>query len=241
MDDVTRVPLSRLRKLIAQRMLQSLQTSAQLTTVVEADVSEVAALRARGKAEFERRVGVKLTFLPFFALAALEALVGYPAINASLDSAGEFVEYHNYQNLGVAVDTDRGLVVPVVGGAGGMSLASLAIRIDELASKARANRLGPDDVYGATFTITNTGSRGALFDTPIVNPPQAAILGTGAVTRRVVPSSADGAKDGIAIRSMVYLCLSYDHRLIDGAVAADFLRDIKSRLEGADFGDLARL
>ena len=233
----TTQPLSRLRRVIAERMVESLQVSAQLTTVVEVDVTRIAALRDRVKDEFQAREGVKLTFLPFFAKAAVEALAAYPALNASLDLAAGTVTYHGEVNLGVAVDTDRGLLVPVVRDAGDLSVAGLARRITDLADRTRTNRVSPDELSGGTFTLTNTGSRGALFDTPIVNQPQVAILGTGSVVKRPIVIS-DGGSDVIAIRSMVYLALTYDHRLVDGADAARFLTAVRSRLEEGTFADV---
>ena len=233
----TTQPLSRLRRVIAERLVESLQVSAQLTTVVEVDVTRIAALRDRAKADFEAREGVKLTFLPFFAKAAVEALAAYPALNASIDMASGTVTYHGEVNLGVAVDTDRGLLVPVVRDAGDLSVAGLARRITDLADRTRTNKVSPDELSGGTFTLTNTGSRGALFDTPIINQPQVAILGTGSVVKRPVVIS-DGGSDVIAIRSMVYLALTYDHRLVDGADAARFLSAVRARLEDGTFADV---
>jgi 2-oxoglutarate dehydrogenase E2 component (dihydrolipoamide succinyltransferase) len=233
----TTQPLSRLRRVIAERMVESLQVSAQLTTVVEVDVTRIAALRDRAKADFEAREGVKLTFLPFFAKAAVEALAAYPSLNASIDQAAGTVTYHGEVNLGVAVDTDRGLLVPVVRDAGDLSVAGLARRITDLADRTRTNRVSPDELSGGTFTLTNTGSRGALFDTPIINQPQVAILGTGSVVKRPIVIS-DGGSDVIAIRSMVYLALTYDHRLVDGADAARFLTAVRARLEEGTFADV---
>jgi 2-oxoglutarate dehydrogenase E2 component (dihydrolipoamide succinyltransferase) len=227
--------MSRLRKVIAERMLDSLQTSAQLTTVAEVDVSRIAALRNRTKADFEAREGVKLSFLPFFAKATVEALKTFPMVNASIDTDAGTVTYHDVENLGVAVDTERGLLVPVVHGAGDLSVAGLARRIADLAERTRSSRITPDELTGGTFTLTNTGSRGALFDTPIINQPQVGILGTGAVVKRAVVVTDENGADSIAIRSMVYLALTYDHRLVDGADAARFLGALKARLEEAAF------
>ena len=225
--------MSRLRKVIAQRMVESLQVSAQLTTVVEVDVTKIARLRTRAKSEFERREGAKLSFLPFFALAAVEALKAHPNVNASVE--GDQITYHGQENLGVAVDTERGLLVPVIKNAGDLNIAGLARAIADLADRTRNNKITPDELGGGTFTLTNTGSRGALFDTPIINQPQVAILGTGAVVRRpVVVTDADGGET-IAIRSMAYLALSYDHRIVDGADAARFLSTMKARLEEGRF------
>ncbi len=227
--------MSRLRAVIASRMVESLQVSAQLTTVVEVDVSRLAALRQRAKGEFQSREGVKLSFLPFFAKAAVEALKTHPSLNASIDTEAGTVTYHDAEHLGVAVDTDRGLLVPVIREAGDLNIGGLARRIADLADRTRNNKIAPDDLSGGTFTLTNTGSRGALFDTPIINQPQVAILGTGAVVKRAVVVSDDTGADSIAIRSMVYLALTYDHRLVDGADAARFLVAVKSRLEDGAF------
>ncbi|MDT0214794.1 2-oxoglutarate dehydrogenase, E2 component, dihydrolipoamide succinyltransferase [Rothia sp. ARF10] len=229
----TTQPMTRLRKMIAKRMVESLQTSAQLTTVVEVDVTKIARLRDRAKADFLRREGTKLSFLPFFTLAAIEALKAHPTVNASIE--GDNVTYHGTENVGMAVDTDKGLIVPVVKNAGDLNIAGLSRSIADLAERTRTNKIMPDDLAGGTFTITNTGSRGALFDTPIINQPQVAILGTGAVVKRpVVVKDSDGGET-IAIRSMVYLALSYDHRIVDGADAARFLTTVKERLEEGAF------
>ncbi|MDF2143692.1 2-oxoglutarate dehydrogenase, E2 component, dihydrolipoamide succinyltransferase [Knoellia sp. p5-6-4] len=225
--------MSRLRKVIATRMVESLQVSAQLTTVVEVDVTKIARLRARAKSEFERREGTKLSFLPFFALAAVEALKAHPNVNASVE--GDQITYHGQENLGMAVDTERGLLVPVIKNAGDLNIAGLARAIADLADRTRNNKITPDELAGGTFTLTNTGSRGALFDTPIINQPQVGILGTGAVVKRpVVVTDAEGGET-IAIRSMMYLALSYDHRIVDGADAARFLTTMKNRLEEGAF------
>jgi 2-oxoglutarate dehydrogenase E2 component (dihydrolipoamide succinyltransferase) len=231
----TTEPLSRLRKVIAERMVESLQTSAQLTTVVEVDVTRITALRNRVKISFEQHEGVKLTYMPFFVKAAVEALKQYPQVNASIDMSAGTVTYHNSENIGIAVDTERGLLVPVVHNAGELNIAGISRRIADLADRTRSGKVSPDDLSGGTFTVTNTGSRGALFDTPIVNQPQVAILGTGAVVKRPIVVTDDNGQDVIAIRSMVYLALSYDHRLVDGADAARFLTTMKSRLEDAAF------
>ena len=231
----TTEPLSRLRKVIAQRMVESLQVSAQLTTVVEVDVTRIAAVRKRVKASFEQREGVKLSFMPFFVKASVEALKQYPQINASIDIAAGTVTYYADENIGIAVDTERGLLVPVIHEAGDLNVAGIARQIADLAERTRTGKVSPDDLSGGTFTVTNTGSRGALFDTPIVNLPQVAILGTGAVVKRPVAVTDDNGQDVIAVRSMVYLSLSYDHRLVDGADAARFLSTMKVRLEEASF------
>jgi len=227
--------MPRLRKVIAQRMVESLQTSAQLTTVIEVDVTAIARLRSRVKADFEAREGVKLSFLPFFCKASVEALKQFPQVNASIDMAAGTVTYHDTENLGIAVETDRGLLVPVIRDAGELNIAGLAKRISDVADRTRTNKVSPDELSGGTFTVTNTGSRGALFDTPIINQPQVAILGTGAVVKRPIIVTDTSGQDVIAIRSMVYLALSYDHRLVDGADAARFLGTLKDRLEGAAF------
>jgi 2-oxoglutarate dehydrogenase E2 component (dihydrolipoamide succinyltransferase) len=228
----TTVPLSRLRKVIAERAVISMQSSAQLTSVVEVDVTLVAALRDKVKADFQAKTGVKLSFLPFFAVAASEALQAYPIINATID--GDNIVYPAHENLAIAVDTERGLLTPVIRDAATLNIADFAKQIADLAARTRDNKLKPDELAGGTFTLTNTGSRGALFDTPIVFLPQSAILGTGIVTKKpVVVSDAGG--DAIAIRSTVYLALSYDHRIVDGADAARFLVAVKKRLEAADF------
>ena len=225
--------MSRLRQTIAKRMVESLHVSAQLTTVVEVDVTKIARLRARAKSEFERREGTKLSFLPFFALAAVEALKAHPNVNASVE--GDQITYHGQENLGMAVDTERGLLVPVIKNAGDLNIAGLARAIADLADRTRNNKITPDELAGGTFTLTNTGSRGALFDTPIINQPQVGILGTGAVVKRpVVVTDAEGGET-IAIRSMMYLALSYDHRIVDGADAARFLTTMKNRLEEGAF------
>jgi 2-oxoglutarate dehydrogenase E2 component (dihydrolipoamide succinyltransferase) len=225
-------PMSRLRKVVADRAVVSMQNSAQLTTVVEVDVTKVAALRNRVKGEFEKATGTKLSFLPFFTLAAAEALKAYPVINATVD--GENIVYPDHENISIAVDTERGLLTPVVRDASGLNIAQIAQQIADLAQRTRDNKLKPDELAGGTFTVTNTGSRGALFDTPLVFLPQVAILGTGIVAKKPVVVQADGS-DSIAIRSLVYLALSYDHRIVDGADAARFLVAVKNRLEEGAF------
>ncbi len=227
--------LSRARQLIARRMVESLQTSAQLTTVVEADVTAIARLRERAKADFEAREGVKLSYLPFFALATLEALKVHPKLNAVLNTEAGQIIYHDAEHLGIAVDTERGLMVPVIRNAGDLNIGGLARKIADLAGRTRAGQVGPDELAGGTFTLTNTGSRGALFDTPIINQPQVAILGTGTVVKRPVVMEDPALGEVITVRSMVYLALTYDHRLIDGADAARFLTTVKERLEEGAF------
>jgi pyruvate dehydrogenase E2 component (dihydrolipoamide acetyltransferase) len=227
--------LSRPRQVIAKRMVESLQTSAQLTTVVEADVTNIARLRDRAKAAFEAREGVKLTFLPFFAQAAVEALKVHPKLNAVIDTENAQVTYHDAEHLGIAVDTERGLMVPVIHTAGDLNIGGLARKISDLAARTRSGQVGPDELAGGTFTLTNTGSRGALFDTPIINQPQVGILGVGTVVKRPVVVDDPALGEVIAVRSMVYLALTYDHRLVDGADAARFLGTVKSRLEEGAF------
>jgi 2-oxoglutarate dehydrogenase E2 component (dihydrolipoamide succinyltransferase) len=227
--------LSRLRAVIASRMVESLQVSAQLTTVLEVDVTRVATLRQRAKSSFEAREGVKLSFLPFFAVATCEALKAHPALNASIDVDKGEVTYHDAEHLGIAVDTERGLLVPVIRDAGDLNLGGMARKIADLAERTRSGKVTPDELGGGTFTLTNTGSRGALFDTPIINQPQVGILGTGAVVKRAVVIDDPNLGESLAIRSMVYLALTYDHRLVDGADAARFLVTVKERLEEGAF------
>ncbi|WP_293697266.1 2-oxoglutarate dehydrogenase, E2 component, dihydrolipoamide succinyltransferase [uncultured Agrococcus sp.] len=224
--------MSRLRKIVATRAVESMTTMAQLTTVVEVDVTRVAKLRDAVKAEFLEKTGTKLSFLPFFSLAAVEALKAHPKINSTDD--GESITYPDTENLAMAVDTERGLLTPVIKNAGELDLRQYAEQIADLAARTRDNKLSPDELAGGTFTLTNTGSRGALFDTPVVFQPQRAILGVGTVVKRpVVVSGPEG--DSIAVRSTVYLALSYDHRTIDGADAARYLTAVKARLEEGDF------
>jgi 2-oxoglutarate dehydrogenase E2 component (dihydrolipoamide succinyltransferase) len=227
--------LTRIRAITAKRMVESLQISAQLTTVVEVDVTRIARLRQQAKAQFEQMHGVKLSFLPFFALATVEALRVHPNVNASIDLEAGTVTYHDAEHLGMAVDTEKGLMVPVIRNAGDLNLAGLAKRIADLAQRTRTMKIDPDELSGGTFTLTNTGSRGALFDTPIINQPQVGILGTGSVVKRAVVVDDPELGEIIVPRSMVYLALSYDHRQVDGADAARFLTTIKERLEGGNF------
>ena len=229
----TTVKMSRLRKVIATRMVESLQVSAQLTTVIEVDVTKIARLRDRSKATFEAREGVKLSFLPFFAVSVCEALKQHPVLNSSVED--DQVIYHGAEHLGIAVDTERGLLVPVIHSAGDLNIGGIARKISDLAARTRENKVTPDELGGGTFTLTNTGSRGALFDTPIINQPQVAILGLGAVVKRPMVVRGEDGGETIAIRSMVYLGLSYDHRVVDGADAARFLVTLKERLEGGAF------
>jgi 2-oxoglutarate dehydrogenase E2 component (dihydrolipoamide succinyltransferase) len=229
----TTVTMSRLRKVIASSMVESLQVSAQLTTVIEVDVTKISRLRDRSKATFEAREGVKLSYLPFFAVAVCEALKQHPVLNSSVE--GDQITYHGAEHLGVAVDTERGLLVPVIHNAGDLNMGGVARKIADLAARTRDNKVTPDELGGGTFTLTNTGSRGALFDTPIINQPQVAILGLGAVVKRPMVVKGEDGGETIAIRSMVYLGLSYDHRVVDGADAARFLVTLKERLEGGAF------
>ena len=228
-------PMSRLRKVIASRMVESLQTMAQLTTVVEVDVTAISRLRDAEKADFATREGVKLSYMPFFAKAAIDALKQHPSLNAAIDTEKGEVTYYDRENLAIAVDTERGLLTPVIKEAGDLSIAGLARKIADVAERTRTNKITPDELSGGTFTITNTGSRGALFDTPIINLPQVAILGTGSVVKRAVVIDDPNLGETIAVRQMVYLALTYDHRLVDGADAARFLTDVKGRLEAGQF------
>lgn len=229
----TREPMSRLRRVLAERAVASMQQTAQLTSVVEVDVTNVANLRERAKNDFLAKTGVKLSFMPFFTLAAAEALRAHPKINSSAE--GDQIVYHDGENISFAVDTERGLLTPVIREAASLSIAQLAKQIADLADRTRSNQLKPDELSGGTFTVTNTGSRGALFDTPVVFLPQSAILGTGIVTKRPAVVLDASGNEAIAIRSMVYLALSYDHRIIDGADAARYLTDVKRRLEEGRF------
>ena len=229
----TTEPMSRLRKVLAERAVASMVSTAQLTTVVEVDVTGIAQLRSKVQPQFVAKFGHKLNFMPFFALAAAEALRVHPKINASVD--GENIVYHGTENISFAVDTERGLLTPVLRDAASLNIAQIAGQIADLAARTRNNQLKPDELSGGTFTLTNTGSRGALFDTPVVFLPQVAILGTGVVTKRPVVVTDEFGNDSIAIRSMVYLALSYDHRIVDGADASRFLVDVKARLEAANF------
>ena len=223
--------LTRVRRTIARRMVESLQTAAQLTTVVEVDVTAIAHLRSQEKEAFQRRTGMRLSFLPFFVAAAVDALDAHPVINSSLDAECTQVTYHGAVNLGMAVDSDKGLMVPVIRNAASLSIAQLAHQIGDYADRVRTGTIRADDLGGGTFTITNTGSRGALFDTPIINQPQSAILGIGAVVERIVPNRGEAGDLRLDVRSMAYLSLSYDHRIVDGADAARYLGTVRQRLE----------
>ena len=228
----TTQPMSRLRKVLAERAVASMQQTAQLTTVVKVDVTKVASYRTAVQKDFVAKTGGKLSFLPFFVLAAAEALQAFPVINATVD--GTDIVYPATENISIAVDTERGLLTPVLRDAGAKTLAGISSEIADLAARTRDNKLKPDELAGGTFTVTNTGSRGALFDTPVVFLPQSAILGTGAVVKEPGVVKVDGV-EAIAVRSYVYLALSYDHRIVDGADAARFLGAVKTRLETADF------
>ncbi|MCW2817102.1 MAG: aceF, partial [Nocardioides sp.] len=227
--------ISRLRKIIAERMVDSLQSGAQLTQVVEVDVTNVARMRDAKKAEFLSREGVKLSYLPFFAKAAIDALKQHPKLNATIDTDEGTITYYDRENIAFAVDTEKGLITPVVKDAGDLSIAGLAKKIADVAERTRTNKIGPDELGGGTFTITNLGSVGALWDTPIINKPQVAILGPGAVVKRPVVIDDPNLGETIAVRHMVYLALTYDHRLVDGADAGRFLQEIKKRLEAGQF------
>jgi 2-oxoglutarate dehydrogenase E2 component (dihydrolipoamide succinyltransferase) len=228
--------MSRLRQTIAKRMVESLQVAAQLTATVEVDLTAISQIRAKAKDDFKKREGASLSYLPFIAKAAIEALKAYPKLNATIDTEARTITYPDAEHLGIAVDTEKGLLVPVIKDAGDLNIGGLAKRIADLAARTRQNKVTPDELTGGTFTITNYGSAGTLMDTPIINQPQVAILGTGALVKRPVVISDPRLGQVIAIRDMMYLSVSYDHRLVDGAVAARFLSTLKARLEGGDFG-----
>lgn len=228
--------MSRLRATIAKRMVESLQVSAQLTATVEVDLTAVSKLRAKVKDDFRAREGVGLSYLPFIAKAITEALKQFPKLNATIDSDAGTITYAGAEHLGIAVDTERGLLVPVMADAGNLSISGLAKKIADLAERTRSNRVTPDELAGGTFTITNYGSVGTLFDTPIINQPQVAILGTGALVKRPMVVTDPDLGEIVAVRDMMYVSLSYDHRLVDGAEAARFLTFVKARLEEGDFG-----
>ncbi|UEA58643.1 2-oxoglutarate dehydrogenase, E2 component, dihydrolipoamide succinyltransferase [Gordonia otitidis] len=227
--------ISRIRQITAKKTRESLQQSAQLTQVFEIDMTKVAALRKAAKESFKASEGVNLTYLPFIAKAVVEALKAHPNVNASIDEDKKEITYYDKVHLGIAVDTEQGLLSPVIHNADDLSLAGLARAIADIASRARSNGLKPDELAGGTFTITNIGSQGALFDTPILVPPQAAMLGTGAIVKRPVVITGDDGSESIAVRSMSFYPLTYDHRLIDGADAGRFLTTIKKRLEEGAF------
>jgi 2-oxoglutarate dehydrogenase E2 component (dihydrolipoamide succinyltransferase) len=216
-------------------MAESQRISADLTQVVEVDVTDIARLRDRAAAQFAAREGVELDFFPFFALAAIEALKGHPKLNAVIDSSSYEVTYHSIENVGVEVDTERGLLVPVVKDAGDLNLGGLARKFADLAERAHTGDLNPDELSGGTFTLTDAGSIDALFETPIIHQPQVAILSTGAVKKRPVVVDDPELGEVIAVRSMVYLALTHDHRLIDSADAARFLHSVRERLEEGAF------
>jgi pyruvate dehydrogenase E2 component (dihydrolipoamide acetyltransferase) len=228
--------MSRLRQTIARRMVESLQVAAQLTATVEVDLTAISQIRAKVKDDFKKREGATLSYLPFIAKAAIEALKVYPKVNATIDTEARTITYPDTEHLGIAVDTEKGLLVPVIKDAGDLSIGGLAKRIGDLAARTRQNKVTPDELVGGTFTITNYGSAGTLMDTPIINQPQVAILGTGALVKRPVVISDPRLGQIIAVRDMMYLSLSYDHRLVDGAEAARFLSTLKARLEEGDFG-----
>ena len=228
--------MSRLRKTIAKRMVESLQVSAQLTATVEVDLTAISRIRAQAKDDFKKREGASLSYLPFITKAAVEALKVYPKVNATIDTEAGEVTYPSAEHIGIAVDTEKGLLVPVIKDAGDLSIAGLAKKIADLARRTRQNKVTPDELSGGTFTITNYGSAGTLMDTPIINQPQVAILGTGALVKRPVVINDPNLGEVIAVRDMMYLSMSYDHRLVDGAEAARFLSTLKARLEEGDFG-----
>jgi 2-oxoglutarate dehydrogenase E2 component (dihydrolipoamide succinyltransferase) len=227
--------ISRLRATIARRMVESLHVSAQLTATVEVDLTSVSKLRAKYKDDFKAREGASLSYLPFITKAAIEALKQFPKVNATIDTEAGTITYPNAEHVGIAVDTPKGLLVPVIKDAGDLSVAGLAKKIVDLAARTRTSQVTPDELTGGTFTITNYGSAGTLFDTPIINQPQVAILGTGALVKRPVVIDDEELGEIVAVRDMMYLSLSYDHRLVDGAEAARFLSALKARLEAGDF------
>ncbi|MFY9262863.1 MAG: 2-oxoglutarate dehydrogenase, E2 component, dihydrolipoamide succinyltransferase [Actinomycetaceae bacterium] len=229
----TRAKMTGLRRTIAKRMVESLEVSAQLTTVMEVDVTKIVALRAKAKDSFNAREGVKLTYLPFFIQAATEALKAHPIINASVE--GNEIVYHDVEHIGIAVDTPKGLFVPVIKNAGDLNIAGISRAVGDLAVRTRDGKINPDELSGSTFTITNTGSIGAVFDTPIINQPNVAILGTGAIFKAPGVVKDQDGNEVISIRSKCFLAISYDHRIVDGADASRYLRDVKLRLEEADF------
>ena len=226
---------SRIRQLTARKTRESLQASAQLTQTHEVDMTKIVGLRARAKKEFAEREGVNLTYLPFIARAAIDALKAHPNINASYNEETGEITYYDAEHLGFAVDTEQGLLSPVIHNAGDLSLAGLARAINDIAARARSGGLKPDELSGGTFTITNIGSQGALFDTPILVPPQAAMLGTGAIVKRPRVIIDEAGNESIGVRSVCYLPMTYDHRLIDGADAGRFLTTVRRRLEEGAF------
>ncbi|MET9866976.1 2-oxoglutarate dehydrogenase, E2 component, dihydrolipoamide succinyltransferase, partial [Streptomyces sp. NPDC006386] len=228
------IKMPRIRKVIGDNMVKALHEQAQLSSVVEVDVTRLMKLRGRAKDAFAAREGVKLSPMPFFVKAAAQALKAHPAINAKINEAEGTITYFDTENIGIAVDSEKGLMTPVIKNAGDLNLAGIAKATAELAGKVRANKITPDELSGATFTISNTGSRGALFDTIIVPPGQVAILGIGATVKRpAVIETEEGTV--IGVRDMTYLTLSYDHRLVDGADAARYLTAVKAILEAGEF------
>ena len=226
---------NRIRQITAKKTRESLQTTAQLTQTHEVDMTKIVALRAKAKASFAEREGVNLTYLPFIARAVIDALKAHPNINASYNEDTKEITYYDAENLGFAVDTEQGLLSPVVHNAGDLSLGGLARAIHDIADRARSGNLKPDELSGGTFTITNIGSQGALFDTPILVPPQAAMLGTGAIVKRPRVIVDGSGNESIGVRSVCYLPMTYDHRLVDGADAGRFLTTVRKRLEEGAF------
>ncbi|MBT2393724.1 2-oxoglutarate dehydrogenase, E2 component, dihydrolipoamide succinyltransferase, partial [Streptomyces sp. ISL-1] len=229
------VKMTRMRKVIGDNMMKALHSQAQLTSVVEVDITKLMKLRAKAKDAFAAREGVKLSPMPFFVKAAAQALKAHPVINARINEDEGTITYFDSENIGIAVDSEKGLMTPVIKGAGDLNLAGIAKRTAELAGAVRSSKITPDDLAGATFTVSNTGSRGALFDTIIVPPNQAAILGIGATVKRPVVINHPELGETIAIRDMTYVALSYDHRLVDGADAARYLTSVKEILEAGEF------
>jgi 2-oxoglutarate dehydrogenase E2 component (dihydrolipoamide succinyltransferase) len=223
------VPMTQMRKLIAKHMIESRRTSAHVHCMYEVDLTRIVNLRAKLKASFEQRHGVRLTFMPFFVRAAIMAIQQWPIVNAVIE--GENIRYHRYINMGIAVALDWGLIVPVLKNAGDLNFLGLQRGVTDLGERARNKKLKPEDVEGSTFTITNPGQFGAVFGLPIINQPNSAIMGVGGITKQpLVVTDADG-NDSIAIRSVVHLTLGYDHRLIDGAIADQFMAQVKKNLE----------
>ncbi|MER7400442.1 2-oxoglutarate dehydrogenase, E2 component, dihydrolipoamide succinyltransferase, partial [Streptomyces sp. NPDC000151] len=229
------VKMPRMRKVIGDNMMKALHGQAQLTSVVEVDITKIMRMRNKAKDAFAAREGVKLSPMPFFVKAAVQALKAHPVINARINEDEGTISYFDSENVGIAVDNEKGLMTPVIKGAGDLNIAGIAKKTAELAGKVRASKISPDDLSGATFTISNTGSRGALFDTVIVPPNQVAILGIGATVKRPVVVDHPELGETIAVRNMTYLSLSYDHRLVDGADAARYLTTVKQILEAAEF------
>jgi pyruvate dehydrogenase E2 component (dihydrolipoamide acetyltransferase) len=223
------VPMSNMRKIIAQRMIESRRTSAHVHCMYEVDFTRIVSLRAKHKNAFEQRHGVRLTFMPFFVRAAIIALQQWPIINASLE--GDSIRYHRQINVGIAVALDWGLIVPVLKNAGDLNFLGLQRGITDLGERARSKKLKPEDVEGSTFTVTNPGQFGAVFGLPIINQPNSAIMGVGGITKQPLVVTDKEGNDSIAIRSVVHLTLGYDHRLIDGAVADQFMALVKKTIE----------